>query len=181
MTSLFDMRSQQELELLRRLAVELEDLIRFSSGVHSERVNRVEPWAGTDVASILRAVRVLRSAEPNRWENYPAENESVLIINGQRMKLVPVEPDERMVKDDNATDPTSDAATGQPLPFLHSETVRYIYKQLLRVAPPIPATADIAEDLLLNLSAKERVEVLSRFNGSTGERCCALTELVNVE
>ena len=136
---------QRELEVLRRLADVVRDMYRDSAGVFSLRTQRIEKWHESDVPSILKSLAVIQGWKENfgkNWETSPSDDVGVFMLDGHRVKIVPVEPTERMVNDDNAADPP----TLHPFGSLDAETIRYVYKQLIRVAPAFP----VADELLTN-------------------------------
>jgi hypothetical protein len=125
---------QRELEVLRRLANHVRSTYRDSAGVLSLRTQRIEQWNETGLPALLRtldAVQGTHATEGRNWETCPDDEAGVFMLKGQRVKIVPVEPTERMVHDDNASDPPM----LHPVGFLGADTLRYVYKQLLRVAP----------------------------------------------
>ena len=129
---------QRELEVLRRLADHMRQAYRDAAGVFSLRTHRVEQWSETELPSMLRtldAVQGARAQYGRNWEVCPEDEAGVFVLDGRRVKIVPVEPTERMVNDDNASDPPM----LHPIGFLDADTLRYVYKQLLRVAPVFPA------------------------------------------
>lgn len=127
---------QRELEVLRRLANHVRTTYRDCAGVLSLRTQRIEQWNETGLPALLRtldAVQGAHATEGRNWETCPDDEAGVFMLNGQRVKIVPVEPTERMIHDDNASDPPM----LHPVGFLDADTLRYVYKQLLRVAPTL--------------------------------------------
>jgi hypothetical protein len=125
---------QRELEVLRRLANCVRDAHRDGAGIFSLRTHRVEKWDETELPELLRTLDAVQGARSNygrNWEVCPEDDEGVFILDGQRVKIVPVEPTERMVHDDSANDPPM----SHPFGAISSDAIRYIYKQLVRVAP----------------------------------------------
>jgi hypothetical protein len=125
---------QRELEVLRRLANCVRDAHRDGAGVFSLRTHRVEKWDETEFPELLRTLDAVQGARGNygrNWEVCPEDDEGVFMLDGQRVKIVPVEPTERMVHDDSANDPPM----SHPFGSISSDAIRYIYKQLVRVAP----------------------------------------------
>ena len=125
---------QRELEVLRRLANCVRNAHRDGAGVFSLRTHRVEKWDETELPELLRTLDAVQGARGNygrNWEVCPEDDAGVFMLDGQRVKIVPVEPTERMVHDDSANDPPM----SHPFGSISSDTVRYIYKQLVRVAP----------------------------------------------
>lgn len=138
---------QRELEVLRRLADYVRDAHRDGAGVFSLRTHRVEKWDETELPGLLRTLDAVQGARSNygrNWEVCPEDDAGVFVLDGHRVKIVPVEPTERMVHDDSANDPPM----SHPFGSVDSDTVRYIYKQLLRVAPQFDLSKlGIADDL----------------------------------
>ncbi|MBC8737056.1 hypothetical protein F6X40_09565 [Paraburkholderia sp. UCT31] len=163
-------KEREELELLRRLADDLRWTVRMSEGVHSVRTRRMEPWEQTDVHIALQAVNSLQGEQPDYWKIYPPVEAGVFVFNGQRVKIVPVEPTERQVKDDNANDPPS-----QALPFLHQDTMRHVWRSMMRVGPVLEPDANLVAHLLAGLPASDRQALLARCAQEQG----ASSEAVN--
>jgi hypothetical protein len=127
---------QRELEALRRLASHVRSTYHDCAGVFSLRTHRIEQWSETGLPALLRtldAVQGSRASDGRNWETRPEDDAGVFMLKGQRVKIVPVEPTERMIHDDNASDPPM----LHPVGFLDADTLRYVYKQLLRVAPTL--------------------------------------------
>jgi hypothetical protein len=128
---------QRELEVLRRLADCVRNTYRDAAGVFSLRTHRVEKWTETDLPGILRTLDAVQGAQAGygrNWEVNPSDDAGVFLLNGRRVKIVPVEPTDRMVNDDNASDPPM----SHPFGAVDADSLRYIYKQLIRVAPEFP-------------------------------------------